>query len=520
MTFHEHINQITHSWLKTFLMLATVLLPLFGVLDFFVMPYENFIYFLYWRMGIGAIYFVLFLIIRNTSATSYSFVYGYIVGILASGLISIMTVSLGGFESGYYAGVNIVILVVNLLVPWHFIHSGIHGVIALLIYLALNFFTDTDFQVVNFVSNSAFISATVLVTFVVASLRYRLLHQEFDNRKQLEGSQLNEIQELSKVAERIAVGDLSVSLDLKFESTAGVFAEAFKKMIGDLKDTLSQINKASKELQNNSNIIRASTEELAHNSQSQADSTVVIGENVRNLTTRITEFTTKASNVENIAEQSEKTATESGHIIDDAIKEMSGIVSLVGDISKKVQNLGDSSRKIEDIIKAIVDIADQTNMLALNASIEAARAGEQGRGFAIVAEQVGKLAERTADATRETNTIISNIQNDISAAIFATDSGKKQLDSTADMVNRLSKSMDKLIQSSKETAKIVRDLSVDAKEQSKSGETIRGGIDKIESISQETAVSIEEMAAAIEEMNALALRLNSMVEQFTLGETK
>jgi methyl-accepting chemotaxis protein len=183
-----------------------------------------------------------------------------------------------------------------------------------------------------------------------------------------------------------------------------------------------------------------------------------------------------------------------------------------------VQELGVSSDQIGEIIGVIDEIADQTNLLALNAAIEAARAGEQGRGFAVVADEVRKLAERTTKATKEIATMIKNIQVETRSAVEAMQAGTKQVEEGVESTTQAGTSLKEIIQVSEQVGEMITHIATAATQQSTATEQVNVNVENISKISQESAAGAQQSAKACHDLSGLALDLQNLVGQFKLRQ--
>ncbi len=185
-----------------------------------------------------------------------------------------------------------------------------------------------------------------------------------------------------------------------------------------------------------------------------------------------------------------------------------------------MEELGKSSDQIGRIIAVIDDIADQTNLLALNAAIEAARAGEQGRGFAVVADEVRKLAERTTTATKEIAQMIKNIQDETRAAVTAMEAGSRQVEEGVKSTAQAGDSLKEIIQMAEEVGEMITHIATAATEQSAASEEVNQNMDQITKLVKESAVGAQQSAKACQDLSGLALDLQKMVESFDLDGKK
>lgn len=183
--FEVFLNQLIHSWSLTCAALAFVLVPLFFILDYFTLPQHLLPKFAVYRMIATVIPVIQYLVIKKTQPGKISCIHGYIVTLVVGGVIALMTVYLGGFDSSYYAGINLVIIGVNLLLPWKAVHSAANGLMMITAYVIINLVFPNSYKVESVINNLFFMTATVVIAVSINFVRYRLIRQEFNLRAQL-----------------------------------------------------------------------------------------------------------------------------------------------------------------------------------------------------------------------------------------------------------------------------------------------------------------------------------------------
>lgn len=183
--FEIFLYQIIHSWSLTLAALAFVLVPLFFILDYFTLPQQLLPKFAVYRMIATVIPIIQYIIIKKTRPGKLSYIHGYIVTLVVGGVIAVMTVYLGGFDSSYYAGINLVIIGVNLLLPWEAVHSAANGIMMIVAYVVINLVFPSNFKIESLINNLFFMSGTVIIAVSINYVRHRLIRQEFNLRAAL-----------------------------------------------------------------------------------------------------------------------------------------------------------------------------------------------------------------------------------------------------------------------------------------------------------------------------------------------
>jgi len=321
------------------------------------------------------------------------------------------------------------------------------------------------------------------------------------------------------ILEKLAQGDLTA----RMESDCTGDYEAIKKSLNTVAESLNnaifEVSEAVAATASAANEISSSTEEMAAGAQESSQQASEVASAVEQMTKTILETTRNTAAAAEASKNAGKVAAEGGKVVEDTINGMNQISEAVKKSGDTVLELGKSSDKIGEIVQVIDDIADQTNLLALNAAIEAARAGEQGRGFAVVADEVRKLAERTTNATKEIATMIRQIQKDTSEAVESMQQGREEVEKGKHLAVQSGESLEEIIHSSNKVADIIAQVAAASEEQSSASEQISKNIEGISSVTNESASGIQQIAQATEDLSRLTLNLQNLISNFKIEET-
>jgi methyl-accepting chemotaxis protein len=324
------------------------------------------------------------------------------------------------------------------------------------------------------------------------------------------------LRSVSGAAQRIADNDLTVHLEPRSEKdTLGI---SFKGMVANLSGVVRELSQNSSQVVAAATEVASTSEEMAKGAQKQSSQASQVSAAVEEMTATIVESSRNAAEAATQAKEAAEAATQGRHIVSQTIEGMNQIAQVVHESAKTIEQLSKSSDQIGEIIGVIDDIADQTNLLALNAAIEAARAGEQGRGFAVVADEVRKLAERTTKATKEITDMIRSIQNETKGAVTSMEQGIKQVESGRVLASQAGESLGAILGYAQRVREMIQQVASAGEQQSQAAEEIARSVEGIAEVTKQSTLGAEQSASAAEELNRQADGLQQMVARFKTSE--
>ncbi len=321
---------------------------------------------------------------------------------------------------------------------------------------------------------------------------------------------------MAGAAEKIANSDLTVKVEPRSE--ADVLGKSFKSMTINLSDMIRQLTDGAGQLVSAANEVASSSEQMSRGAKDQTDQMAQVSTAVEEMTATIVETSKNAGEATTGSHRAAETAGTGGQIVNDTIQGMQKIAAVVRESAESISKLAKSADQIGEIIGVIDDIADQTNLLALNAAIEAARAGEQGRGFAVVADEVRKLAERTGKATGEITNMIKGIQQETNDAVKSMESGIVQVDKGRELADKAGTSLNEIVTMAQQVQDMIQQIATASEEQSSAAEQISKNVENVTAIARESATGAQQSAAAAEELNRQAEAMRQMVAKFKLSQ--
>ncbi|MDR3298608.1 MAG: methyl-accepting chemotaxis protein [Candidatus Accumulibacter sp.] len=315
--------------------------------------------------------------------------------------------------------------------------------------------------------------------------------------------------------ERVASArDLTQRMEYKANDEIGEMSVAFDRTMGALQEAFRDISGQISSVTQSVEALAATAKEVATSSQSQSSSSSAMAASVEEMAVSINTVSGSAADAETLARDAGKISDEGGKIVEETSSEMLVIAQSVGDASRVIQTLGDNSKEISNVVQVIREVADQTNLLALNAAIEAARAGEQGRGFAVVADEVRKLAERTAQSTGDISKMIGKIQASASEAVEQMDKVVKQVEAGQALAQEAGKHIRSIREETGKVCDAMTEISNALKEQGEASNDIAKHVESIAQITDENNAAAEETSANAQRLDELAKNVQNTISQF------
>jgi len=317
--------------------------------------------------------------------------------------------------------------------------------------------------------------------------------------------------------EEIAANNLTVEdMQISSEDEIGKAGLALNRMKNNLRQMMQSIAATAEHVASASEELSSSAALQAQGAETQRGQTDQVATAMQEMSSTVQQISENSAHAAEASRQAADIAGKGGGIVDETLARMRAIADSVSSTAKRVEALGKSSDQIGRIVNVINDIADQTNLLALNAAIEAARAGEQGRGFAVVADEVRKLAERTSSATKEIAQMIQTLQNETQVAVTAMEEGRKRVDEGVQTTAQAGDSLKEIIGTSENVGSVITQIATAASQQSSATEQINQNMESIAQLVKESADGAQQSAKACHDLSELALDLQKMVSSFKL----
>jgi len=319
--------------------------------------------------------------------------------------------------------------------------------------------------------------------------------------------------EMQAAARRIADGDLTVRLSVSPGDNRSLLSSIIQ-MQANLRDTIAHSRQAAEQVAAAADNLASNSEQVSRSSSQQSEATASMAASVEQITVSISHVSASAANARQLAEETGKLSTQGEALVQTTVGGINKISDSVTRSNQVIGALGEQSNQIFSIVNVIKEIADQTNLLALNAAIEAARAGEQGRGFAVVADEVRKLAERTTSSTQEIATMIDAIQHGTRSAVLGMEEGRKQVAEGVEMAAKTGESMQHIQLGTQQVLDAVEDISSALSEQTSASTQIAKDVETIAQMTEENSAAVNAVSRSANLLQQLATSLKRSVDHF------
>lgn len=345
---------------------------------------------------------------------------------------------------------------------------------------------------------------------MVSSTR-RQLHEQAAQNERNQAAILQLLDELADLAE----GDLTVHASVT-ENFTGAIADSINFAIDQMRGLVSKINDLSVQVAKAADETQNTAGNLASAAENQAKEIGQASSAINEMAVSIDHVSSNAAESASVAERAVEIANKGSHVVQDTIGGMDTIRGQIQETAKRIKRLGESSQEIGDIVSLINDIADQTNILSLNAAIQASMAGDAGRGFAVVADEVQRLAERSSAATKQIAALVKTIQTDTNEAVISMEQTTAEVVDGARRAQDAGVALEEIEGVSASLAELIQNISNAARQQAVSAGHVSNTMNIIQEITTKTATSTDHTASSIGNLAGMANEMKSSVEGFKL----
>ncbi|MCY1498246.1 Methyl-accepting chemotaxis protein (MCP) signaling domain protein [compost metagenome] len=353
------------------------------------------------------------------------------------------------------------------------------------------------------------VSVMVLLLIVIAVIGIVAI------RRKVSGALLR----LSAEASRVAEGELATQLDARSAGEFGVLSHAFSQMVGKLREIVSNVVHSSSQLSVSAAQLTSTTSATQDNIKQQELHTVEVAAAITEMAATVQEVARNSAQTAEAAQQADQAASSGRQVVEQMVDTIQRLSGEIGEAAEVVQTLAADTANIGSILDVIRGIADQTNLLALNAAIEAARAGEQGRGFAVVADEVRSLAKRTQDSTQEIQGMIERLQGGAQQAVNVMNQSRTQAETGARQADDAGLALASITHSNRLISDMAVQIASAAEEQAAVAQDISQRIELIRDLASNNAAGSDQVSDASQGLAELAERLHAQVRHFNLGRS-
>lgn len=360
---------------------------------------------------------------------------------------------------------------------------------------------------------AGFLSSLVLLGLIIyTSTRRNLIEAE-----QIKDKNQKAILQLLDDISDLADGDLTVEATVT-EDFTGTIADSINFAIAELRSLVQNVASSSEKVASSTAATRSVSLQLADSAEHQAQEIAGASAAINEMAITIDQVSSNSAESSAVAERSVSIAKNGAQVVRNTIEGMDTIREQIQDTSKRIKRLGESSQEIGDIVSLINEIADQTNILALNAAIQAAMAGEAGRGFAVVADEVQRLAERSATATKQIAGLVKTIQTDTHEAVASMEQTTAEVVKGAELANSAGTALEEIETVSTNLAELIQDISEAAKHQATTSSHISNTMNVIQEITSQTLSGTNDTATSIGDLAEMAIAMRESVSGFILPD--
>ncbi|MCG4452554.1 methyl-accepting chemotaxis protein [Pseudomonas sp. MMS21-TM103] len=384
--------------------------------------------------------------------------------------------------------------------------------------LAVGFEDMADGRAINtlagYVLGILALASIILIGIVMVRETNRRLAETAEKNERNQAAILRLLDEIADLAD----GDLTVAATVT-EDFTGAIADSINYSIDQLRDLVVTINLTAVQVAGAAQETQATAMHLAEASEHQAQEIAGASAAINEMAVSIDQVSANASESSAVAERSVAIANKGNEVVHNTITGMDNIREQIQDTSKRIKRLGESSQEIGDIVSLINDIADQTNILALNAAIQASMAGDAGRGFAVVADEVQRLAERSSAATKQIEALVKTIQTDTNEAVISMEQTTSEVVRGAHLAQDAGVALEEIEKVSKTLAALIQNISNAARQQASSAGHISNTMNVIQEITSQTSSGTTATAKSIGNLAKMASEMRKSVSGFTLPES-
>jgi len=389
------------------------------------------------------------------------------------------------------------------------------GLAATMAGMAYVIYTE-ETDIINNTSLLLAVVGIVLVAFIAVIVISQTRKQLIEQASQNERNQAAILQLLDEIAD-LAEGDLRIHASVT-ENFTGAIADSINFAIDQMRGLVSNINNLSVQVSKAAGETQNTAKNLASAAENQAKEIGAASQAINEMAISIDQVSSNAAESAAVAERAVEIANKGAGVVQDTIQGMETIRGQIQETSKRIKRLGESSQEIGDIVSLINDIADQTNILSLNAAIQASMAGDAGRGFAVVADEVQRLAERSSAATKQIAALVKTIQTDTNEAVISMEQTTSEVVGGAKRAQDAGVALEEIENVSTNLAELIQAISNAARQQAASAGDVSSTMNVIQEITAQTVNGSEQTAASIGNLAGIAKEMQTSVEGFKLPE--